>query len=544
MDIALEHNHVALLQHQAKTSGNTVLLKLPVQNGSEPPQTWNNVTVADFYADVERVANYLVTELHGKGIPPHSVITLLYDERLRNQDLAYAIALGRATYIPQMCTDRLTHPEIIFDLMKKADSKMILYDPSLEHLTENCPFPKMPFTPIESIKSTSSADSTLPQVEDLASSSDVAFVFLTSGSTSGSPKLVPLTQKVLNFFYKVRFGRLFEGQSGDAQNALLARGNICHLPSMIEFLGCVYTKSCLVQPSRRDYTPEELSRMVNVCGLNHMTTYGTYLSPYIQAAKQDPSILKLLQEMRTVSYDGVPITVADDDWCLENDIPMIDMYAATEMGYVMSTVPGKAGRFVRPLPGISCRFDPVTDASLQVNPDAPQLVEFVVLSDSPQIAPPHLRSADGNFHTGDLFEQQPDGSYLYRGRDDDWIKSYDSDRTDAKAIEEKIYDSCRDIVKECAVVGHLRPSPALFVAAAREVTFSSEDELREAILKRLEVFNARQYVHEAITDKRLIFVVEEGVLPRTLKGNIRRKAIEQKYSKELDVIFKEVYGDY
>lgn len=63
--------------------------------------------------------------------------------------------------------------------------------------------------------------------------------------------------------------------------------------------------------------------MVNVCGLNHMTTYGTYLTPYIQAAKKDRSILKLLQKMRTVSYDGVPISVSDDDWCFENGIPMI-----------------------------------------------------------------------------------------------------------------------------------------------------------------------------------------------------------------------------
>jgi acyl-CoA synthetase (AMP-forming)/AMP-acid ligase II len=253
MDNAVEHNHVALLQHQAKNSGNTVLLKFPTQNGSEPPQEWNNITVADFAADVDRVANFLMTELKTRAIPPRSVVTLLwvflpylcvpidlidicrYDERLQNRDLVYAIALGRATYVPQMCTDRLTHPEIIFELMKNAGSKMILYNPSLEHLTVNCPFPKMPFTPIESIEDYSAVDinSALPRVEDLASGSDVAFVFLTSGSISGSPKLVPLTQKVLSFYCKVRFGRLLEGKRSDAQDVLLERGNICHLPSMI-----------------------------------------------------------------------------------------------------------------------------------------------------------------------------------------------------------------------------------------------------------------------------------------------------------------------
>lgn len=118
--------------------------------------------------------------------------------------------------------------------MEKAGSKMIIYHPSLEHLTANCPFQKMPFTPIESIKSLSAVDieSALPRVEDLASGSDVAFVFLTSGSTSGSPKLVPLTQKVFSFYHKVRFGRLLDGKRGDAQDVVLARGNICHEPSM------------------------------------------------------------------------------------------------------------------------------------------------------------------------------------------------------------------------------------------------------------------------------------------------------------------------
>lgn len=77
MDVAIEHSHVALLHHQAKTSGDTVLLKLPIQNGSEIPQKWEDITVADFSADVDRVANFLATEFSAKHIPPRSVITLL-----------------------------------------------------------------------------------------------------------------------------------------------------------------------------------------------------------------------------------------------------------------------------------------------------------------------------------------------------------------------------------------------------------------------------------------------------------------------------------
>ena len=63
--------------------------------------------------------------------------------------------------------------------------------------------------------------------------------------------------------------------------------------------------------------------MVNLCGLNRMTTFGTRLAPQIQAAKKNPELLRLLQEMRTVSYGGVPISVADDDWCFQNGISLM-----------------------------------------------------------------------------------------------------------------------------------------------------------------------------------------------------------------------------
>ena len=90
-----------------------------------------------------------------------------------------------------------------------------------------------------------------------------------------------------------------------------------------EYLGCLYTGSCVVKPSHARCSTEELFNMVKLCGLNRMTTYGTWLAPQIQAAKKNPELLRLLQEMRTVSYGGVPISVADDDWCFQNGIPLM-----------------------------------------------------------------------------------------------------------------------------------------------------------------------------------------------------------------------------
>ena len=250
MDLALEYNHVALLQHRAKNSGDTVLFKWPILRGSEPSQEWKNVTVAEFAAEVDRVAGFLLTELTARGIPNRSVVTLLWVffyflcfssdaatiRRFSGSDLQhviYTVALARLSYIPQICPMTLTHPEIIFALMEKAGSRMILYGPSLENATTDCPFPKMALTPIETLESPSS-DVTLPAIEDLSSSpSDFCFIYLTSGSTSGSPKVVPLTQKFISIYYKTQFGIWLDGKSFDTQDVFIWRGSICAVASII-----------------------------------------------------------------------------------------------------------------------------------------------------------------------------------------------------------------------------------------------------------------------------------------------------------------------
>ena len=86
-----------------------------------------------------------------------------------------------------------------------------------------------------------------------------------------------------------------------------------------------------------------------------------------------------------------------------------------------------------------------------------------------------------------------------------------------RAIEEKVFELCGDLAKECIVVGHLRPSPALFIEAPDNASSTmSEDDLKESVIRRMQDFNSRQYVQERITDKRLIFVVNKGTLPRTV----------------------------
>ena len=116
MDLTLEYNHIALLQHRAKNCGNTVLFKLPILRGSEPSQEWNNMTVAEFAAEVDRVASFLMTKLTARGIPNRSVVTLLWVffffvfRLTRRQSVGSLAQIYNMSYTPSPWRDCPTFP--------------------------------------------------------------------------------------------------------------------------------------------------------------------------------------------------------------------------------------------------------------------------------------------------------------------------------------------------------------------------------------------------------------------------------------------------
>ena len=99
---------------------------------------------------------------------------------------------------------------------------------------------------------------------------------------------------------------------------------------------------------------------------------------------------------------------------------------------------GRDAPFLVPLEGTSYGFFPIEPDNEPPTSTAAhrsstgRLLELVILSESGDCPDVSLRHADGHFHTGDLFFEVEAGKYLYRGRKDDWIKSENSLRCDAK----------------------------------------------------------------------------------------------------------------
>jgi acyl-CoA synthetase (AMP-forming)/AMP-acid ligase II len=113
-------------------------------------------------------------------------------------DLLHIYGVSRAGYIPQMFSLRLSSPEVIYELLNKAEAKALIYDLSYEPILNNSPVPT--FLAVNAKSAVLDDNDDLPDIP-IVSENDTAFVFHTSGSTSGSPKLVPWTHAWINFHF-------------------------------------------------------------------------------------------------------------------------------------------------------------------------------------------------------------------------------------------------------------------------------------------------------------------------------------------------------
>jgi acyl-coenzyme A synthetase/AMP-(fatty) acid ligase len=274
--------------------------------------------------------------------------------------------------------------------------------------------------------------------------------------------------------------------------------------------------------------------MISKGGLTILNTFPALLSAMFREARRSVPFLKLLQSLDKINFAGQVLEPRDQAWAHENRLKLINLYGSTEIG--LSMVSSLASPYLSPLPESGCQFIPLSESSSP--PD--QLFELIVPTEADDCPHPSLRNkSDGKFHTGDLFQRVDANQYVYKGRVDDRIKMQLALVCDAGSLESEAMQVCEhDLISAVSVIGSGRPSPAMVVEAKNDdVLQADEDELlefKQQIVQRIAPFHQRKYLHERIDDVRLVFVMAKGSLPRTAKGNIMRKAVEEMFAKELD----------
>ena len=103
--------------------------------------------------------------------------------------------MSRAGYIPQMFNLRLPNPIVIFELLQKAGARALVCEPSFG--ADLSGYPILTYSAIQ-VSEQDVGDVVLPPLRADYPASDLVFIFHTSGSTSGSPKLVPCNRRWLD----------------------------------------------------------------------------------------------------------------------------------------------------------------------------------------------------------------------------------------------------------------------------------------------------------------------------------------------------------
>ncbi|KAL1951670.1 hypothetical protein VTO73DRAFT_819 [Trametes versicolor] len=533
------HTHLTVLEHSASVFSSSAAFKVPrLSTDGEAVEEWVPISYQQFLSDVEQSARYWSRTLTAHGVLSRSIVGMWLGG-MTYLDALHIYGVARAGYIPQLFSLRMPNPDVVYELLERAEARALVFDPAYQSIVTNCPVPAEAALDVCAVDV---KDALLPPLWVPSHGDEIVMIYHTSGSTSGSPKLVPCTADWVTATVS-KAAHVTRPHNPKRQDVTVWMGSMCHIGQTFMLMGYLQHGVCTIQPTKIAFSSEELMDMVHRCRLNRLNQFATFLAAHLRRSQNDPALFAVLKGLDELLYSGLPLAAEEEAWAYANGILLKNLFGSTECGAMLLSVGGRGSdaSYLHPIEGTAYGFFPIATPDVDSETgyeDANQrLLELVILSHSGDCPHPSLRNADGHYHTGDLFLEVAPGRYVSRGRDDDWIKSENSLRCDTRAIEDNVLATCADLVATCVVVGNGRPSPTLFVEPKVPGDVDAEA-LKRAIVRRTRHFHARRYLHERIASPAFVVVVPGGTLPRTAtKGNIRRRAVEEQFRAELDRIY-------
>ncbi|KAF8520866.1 acetyl-CoA synthetase-like protein [Hysterangium stoloniferum] len=521
-------SHISLLESVAASFPSCNALKVPIYDEYGETRGWNDVTYQQFYSDVERMAAHWIETLE---LPRNSVVAVwLYG--ISYPDVITLFSISRACYVPQVIRSTLESPILVSEMLAETNAKALIYDASSGVSPAHFRVPVHFAVDIKSLTDIPNVG-ILPPLTNIGNAHQTMIFYYTSGSTSGRPKLVPLSRRWLHaLIMKSKLQAVFP-----ASIVTTRIGSFSHAGQLFQFIGLFPCAGCmaLVRP---DFSSTSLIQMVEECKLTTISIYSFQLIKHLKNACSDLRLLHVLQSVSAIVCTAGPMPESDLDWACSNGLHIVMVFGATETGLLLSTtnVRGEKPAAYKSLDleGFNHTFVPVGGSSPLTGGN---LLELVVLSESQDCPDVSFRSADGHFHTGDIFIEVSPKRYISWGRLDDRIKMYDGLICEARVIEDHTKTQCSDVIADCIVVGAGRFSPTLIVEANSRNP--DQTKIKAEVAIRIAAFNERLYQHERIKSTHIL-VVEIGTLPRTVSSglSIRRSLVEDQFKAQLDGLDK------
>ena len=228
-----------------------------------------------------------------------------------------------------------TNPDVIFGLLNKSSARALIFEPSFQASLDKGPVPL--YTPAEIHNLCDAGHESLPPLTPILQENDFALILHTSGSTSGTPKLVPYTYKFLDSLVH-KAGQLATPIKPDQPDVYAWMGSICsngqtrgeHLLQLLygsyctfqAFLGSFQHGACTVQPTKAAFSSEELIDMFEQCGLNRLNQYPLHLGMHLRHSYSNPKLLRILQSLDEVRYSAMPLGKEEANWAYKNGISL------------------------------------------------------------------------------------------------------------------------------------------------------------------------------------------------------------------------------
>ncbi|RDI78350.1 hypothetical protein Vi05172_g11662 [Venturia inaequalis] len=364
------------------------------------------------------------------------------------------------------------------------------------------------------------------------SSDDIAFLFHTSGTSTGLPKPIPQSHHAAVGVLPALDGRksatftttpLYHGGIADCLRAWTSSALIWLFPGAdlpITSKNILLSMECAERAAQEEKNPP-VSYFASV--------------PYIlQMLADENDGMALLQAMELISVGGAALPQNIGDKLVDNGVNLVSRFGSAECGFLLSShrlyKSDKEWQYLR-LPANSkhLSFEPEVDDG--------NLSQLIVLSTWPHVA--KSNRPDGSFATSDLFEPHPSipSAWKYHSRNDSQITLSTGKKFDPSPVEDSI-SSASPLIRDVLIFGNHQQVPGLLVFPSKTSAERKGADVESEIWRIVQDVNFQGQDHTRISRNMItILTQDEDPLPKSSKGTILRNVANGKYAKQIEAVY-------
>lgn len=363
---------------------------------------------------------------------------------------------------------------------------------------------------------------------------DTAFIFHTSGTSTGLPKPIPQSHWAafgvlpsLNGSDAATFTStpLYHGGIADCFRAWTSGATIWLFPGADAPITSRNILSCIKVASKSadvDSTPA--------------VRYFSSVPYVLQMLAETSSGLSMLQSMDIVGVGGAALSPTLGDCLVQEGVHLISRFGSAECGFLLSSRRDyeidNCWQYLRNSSKAKdlLQFEEQNDGS--------GLSELVVLKDWPHIA--KANRLDGSFATSDLFKPHPTirDAWMYHSRKDGQITLTTGKKFDPAPLEDAIRSSST-LIKEVLVFGSGQQVPGALIFPSRNAACMTSSELEGKVWESIKKINFANQAHTRLSREMLLVMsIGSPTLEKSSKGTVQRGAAEKRFSDDIDSLYR------